>query len=805
MYALRRTLDYGGYLSDDARDLVGRRIRECGGLFLIALAVTMGLALATWSVKDPSLSHATSAPVRNMLGVPGAVAADLLMQLVGTAAIAVVLPIAIWGWRLILHRGLDRERLRLALWLAGIVFAAAFASCLPTTARWPLPTGLGGVIGDAVLRFPAWLLGAPLSGVSRFVMATLTGAIALATLATACRIGTRDADVDPEEEAEQVDTEPGLFERIFISLGLVYHGFLAFKTWLKRSSHDDDAVAPPRRLRGARIEPRMGGAVQGESDDADEEEEEDEDEDAEQPAPRPRKAPRPRPSRGGRFELPAINLLAAPKANERYAPNQKAIDETATALAGVLQDFGVRGEIINAHPGPVVTLYELEPAPGVKSSRVIGLADDIARSMSALAARVAVVAGRNAIGIELPNPKREKVYLRELLAAEDYKDSSAKLPLCLGKTIGGDPVIVDLARMPHLLIAGTTGSGKSVAINTMILSLLYCLKPDQCRLIMVDPKMLELSVYDSIPHLLTPVVTDPKKAVVALKWAVREMEDRYKKMAKLGVRNIDGYNTRVAEARQKGETLTRTVHTGYDKESGEAIYEDEVLELEPLPYVVVIVDEMADLMMVAGKDIEGAIQRLAQMARAAGIHVILATQRPSVDVITGTIKANFPTRVSFQVTSKIDSRTILGEQGAEQLLGQGDMLYMAGGGRISRVHGPFVSDDEVEKVVRHLKAQGVPEYLEEVTAGGEEDEGGNPVFDSTGMGASDGGDLYQQAVAIVRRDRKASTSYIQRRLQIGYNRAASLMERMEKEGVVGQANHAGKREILVGEEDAERY
>ncbi|TMJ51272.1 MAG: cell division protein FtsK, partial [Alphaproteobacteria bacterium] len=465
--------------------------------------------------------------------------------------------------------------------------------------------------------------------------------------------------------------------------------------------------------------------------------------------------------------------------------------------------FGVRGEIINAHPGPVVTLYELEPAPGIKSSRVIGLSDDIARSMSALSARVAVVPGRNAIGIELPNPRRERVYLRELLASEGYATSGAKLPLCLGKTIGGEAVIVELARMPHLLIAGTTGSGKSVAINTMILSLVYRLRPEECKLIMVDPKMLELSVYDGIPHLLTPVVTDPKKAVVALKWAVREMEERYKKISKLGVRNIEGYNARVAEALARGETLTRTVHTGYDRESGDAIYEKENLELDPLPYVVVIVDEMADLMMVAGKDIEGAIQRLAQMARAAGIHVILATQRPSVDVITGTIKANFPTRISFQVTSKIDSRTILGEQGAEQLLGQGDMLYMAGGGRISRVHGPFVSDEEVEKVVRHLKSQGAPHYLDAVTADELEEEDG-AVFDATAMGG-EANDLYQQAVQIVLRDRKASTSYIQRRLQIGYNRAASIMERMEEEGVVGAANHAGKREILVGEGNDGRY
>ncbi len=474
----------------------------------------------------------------------------------------------------------------------------------------------------------------------------------------------------------------------------------------------------------------------------------------------------------------------------------------------MLGDFGVRGQIINARPGPVVTLYELEPAPGIKSSRVIGLADDIARSMSALSARVAVVSGRNAIGIELPNDKREKVYFREMLSADEYTDTQAKLPLCLGKTIGGEPVVVDLARMPHLLIAGTTGSGKSVAINTMILSLLYRLSPDQCRLIMVDPKMLELSVYDGIPHLLTPVVTDPRKAVVALKWAVREMEERYKKMSKLGVRNIDGYNVRLAEAKQKGEQLSRTVHTGYDKESGDAIYEKEELDLEALPYIVVIVDEMADLMMVAGKDIEGAVQRLAQMARAAGIHVILATQRPSVDVITGTIKANFPTRISFQVTSKIDSRTILGEQGAEQLLGQGDMLYMAGGGRISRVHGPFCSDDEVEKVVRHLKSQGQPQYLEAVTAAEEEefDDDGNPVFDATSVGATgDATDLYQQAVQIVTRDKKASTSYIQRRLQIGYNRAASIMERMENEGIVGQANHAGKREILVGQEEHAKY
>ncbi len=509
------------------------------------------------------------------------------------------------------------------------------------------------------------------------------------------------------------------------------------------------------------------------------------------------------------YEDPPLALLMPPPESTGEVLSSGALEQNARLLEGVLEEFGIRGEIIDVRPGPVVTLYELEPAPGTKSSRVIGLADDIARSMSAVSARVAVVQGRNAIGIELPNQRRETVFLRELVSAEDFGESRQKLAIALGKTIGGEPVIVDLARMPHLLVAGTTGSGKSVAINTMILSILYQLRPEQCRLIMIDPKMLELSIYEGIPHLLTPVVTDPKKAVVALKWAVREMEDRYKKMAKVGVRNIDGFNARVVEAAAKGEVITRTVQTGFNRETGEPIFETEQMELSPLPYIVIIVDEMADLMMVAGKDIEGAIQRLAQMARAAGIHLIMATQRPSVDVITGTIKANFPTRISFQVTSKIDSRTILGEQGAEQLLGQGDMLHMAGGGRISRVHGPFVSDGEVEKVVAHLKAQGHPAYLDVVVAEEGTDEAKSdpaedrPVFERSAMGAGgdDDSELYDQAVKVVLRDKKCSTSYIQRRLQVGYNKAASLVERMEKEGIVGQANNAGKREILVYSRD----
>jgi DNA segregation ATPase FtsK/SpoIIIE, S-DNA-T family len=803
MAAIDRGFDGLSFLSDAMREGLRRRLCELGGLTLIVFATLVALALATWSVQDPSLSHATNAPVRNILGVPGAIVADLLTQLFGLAALAFILPIAIWGWRLVTHRPMQRERVRLLFWLLGVLLTAGCASALPRSGAWPLPVGLGGVIGDWMLRLPAVLSGGTLVGPARVAVAVVSGAGMLLCFAVAAGFGWR-AQADDAEGPLEEDEAPG-----WIPLGWITHGFLSLKARLTRAlTRRPSARAPARSEtpQHARVEPRFDAGARVTLQPAVAPEADDENEASPQAARKPKAAPRaPRRSPSGGYVLPSLELLATPKAIGRAVLSADALQTNATALEGVLADFGVRGEIINARPGPVVTLYELEPAPGIKSSRVIGLADDIARSMSALSARVAVVAGRNVIGIELPNPTREKVYLREQLASRDYVDSSAKLPLCLGKTIGGEPVIVDLARMPHLLIAGTTGSGKSVAINTMILSLLYRLRPEQCRLIMVDPKMLELSVYDGIPHLLTPVVTDPKKAVVALKWAVREMEERYKKMSKLGVRNIDGYNARVAEAKAKGEKLTRTVHTGYDKQSGEAIYENEELDLEPLPFIVVIVDEMADLMMVAGKDIEGAVQRLAQMARAAGLHVILATQRPSVDVITGTIKANFPTRISFQVTSKIDSRTILGEQGAEQLLGQGDMLYMAGGGRISRVHGPFCSDEEVEKVVRHLKSQGTPQYLEAVTAADDEDEDGDAVFDATGMGQPEGGDLYQQAVQVVMRDRKASTSYIQRRLQIGYNRAASLMERMEKEGVVGQANHAGKREILVGEEDAERY
>jgi S-DNA-T family DNA segregation ATPase FtsK/SpoIIIE len=810
MPAIERVIPLVSHLPASIREALARRLRELTGLGLIALSGVAAAALMTWSVQDPSLSHATSRAIRNVLGYPGAIGADLLMQILGLGAIMLIMPVAVWGWRMLTHRPFDREALRLGCWILCTVIAAGFASCFPHGGAWPLPTGLGGVVGDALVRAPAVVFG-PAGFIYRLVLGVILFGAMMAAFLFACGWGARPRE---DEELTQIEDDDAPFveeeeSRSSVSLGWIFHAIMSAKArvgWFISTAYRSlVSSSPAPRISFERQEPNIDGRrAPSLAPQHDEEAYEEEDEEEEEPvarAPRKKAAPRqPAKKSSDKFELPSLSVLTAPKASDRQPLSKSELEANSRALESVLGDFGVRGEIVKANPGPVVTLYELEPAPGIKSSRVIGLADDIARSMSALSARVAVVPGRNAIGIELPNAHREKVYLRELLNAKESGESVAKLPLCLGKTIGGDPVIIDLARTPHMLIAGTTGSGKSVAINTMILSLVYRLRPDQCRLIMVDPKMLELSVYDGIPHLLTPVVTDPKKAVVALKWAVREMEERYKRMSKLGVRNIDGYNQRLVEAKGKGEELSRTVHTGFDKETGKAIYEEEKLDLEPLPYIVIIVDEMADLMMVAGKDIEGAVQRLAQMARAAGLHVILATQRPSVDVITGTIKANFPTRIAFQVTSKIDSRTILGEMGAEQLLGQGDMLYMAGGGRISRVHGPFASDEEVEKVVRHLKTQGQPEYLEAVTAEEPTDEDG-AVFDSTGMGGDGGGDLFSQAVAIVKRDRKASTSYIQRRLQIGYNRAASLMERMELEGIVGQANHAGKREILVAEEE----
>ena len=561
----------------------------------------------------------------------------------------------------------------------------------------------------------------------------------------------------------------------------------------------EGALMSIRKLLGGRVEPAAGASAEPVPAVA-----------ASRPVP-PRRAPEP-DSEG--WTLPPLSLLKAAPPRSATGPSPESQQANARLLETVLSDYGVQGAIGEIHAGPVVTLYELEPAPGIRSARVIGLADDIARSLSVTAVRIATVPGRNVIGIEVPNARRETVYFSELLDLEAWHANPSRLCLALGKDISGAPIYADLARMPHLLIAGTTGSGKSVGINSMILSLLYRLSPDECRLIMIDPKMLELSIYDGIPHLMAPVVTEPAKAVTALKWTVREMERRYRGMSQLGVRNINGYNDRVAVARERGEVLMRRVQTGFDPETGKPIFEEQPLNLENLPYIVVVIDEMADLMMVAGKEIESTVQRLAQMARAAGIHVIMATQRPSVDVITGTIKANFPTRISFQVISKFDSRTILGEQGAEQLLGQGDMLYMQGGGRITRVHGPFVGDAEVEDVVRHLRQQGEPSYLDDVTSPFEEDApgGGGSGGGSGGGGAGNGlnggnfdgeAGLFDQAVALVAREGKASTSFIQRHLSIGYNRAAKLIEQMEKEGMVGPANHVGKREVLLRREPAE--
>ncbi len=817
--------DYSGHFKVFFR----RRLSEITGIIILVAVITLSLALITWSASDPSLNQAVNRPVSNILGYPGAIVADILIQLFGLAAIALVLPFGFLGLRLMAAKPVRHMKLRIGFWFAGSISASAAIAALPVVGAWPLPIGLGGVVGDAVQAAIATMPYGTHLLVKMAFNAVFVGLAALGILSAAgvpdpfaseldeldvvpLRKAPKRRPVEDDEDVEDETVRFSLKSIAAIIFGFFWHMILSLRTgfvrWYRRRVTPDDPFGAVGTKARGRREPGFGdmperGSVDAtyDEDDTYDEEEDEEEEEEDYVARKPRKAAKPKrraATRGGQLDLytpPPVNLLAEAKKSVGPVLSSDALEENARMLEGVLEDFGVRGEIINVRPGPVVTLYELEPAPGIKSSRVINLADDIARSMSAVSARVAVVPGRNAIGIELPNAKRETVYLREMVASPEFKDSPMKLALGLGKTIGGEPVIVDLARMPHLLVAGTTGSGKSVAINTMILSLVYRLTPEQCRLIMVDPKMLELSVYDGIPHLLTPVVTDPKKAVVALKWAVREMEERYKKMAKLGVRNIDGFNARVAEAKDKGEVISRTVQTGFDRDTGEAIFENQMMDLEPLPYIVVIVDEMADLMMVAGKDIEGAIQRLAQMARAAGIHVILATQRPSVDVITGTIKANFPTRISFQVTSKIDSRTILGEQGAEQLLGQGDMLFMMGGGRISRVHGPFVTDGEVEKIVAHLKSQGQPDYLEEVTKDEqpEFDEDGGAVFDNGSFGDKSN-DPYDQAVQIVLRDRRASTSYIQRRLQIGYNRAASIMER---DGIVGAPNHAGKREILM--------
>ncbi|WP_120498218.1 DNA translocase FtsK [Kiloniella sp. EL199] len=767
-----------------------KRLIECLGVILLLTGIALFLSLVSYSPTDPGFNRATDGIAENLLGIYGAQIASFLLPFVGLSVYCLPLILTAWCWRCFKDHSLSHPWTRVMT--LPLLIITLFVACawLPQAEGWlglGQTSNLGGTFGQLALNESQPYLGDLSWALS---LASFLISIPLFLYAIALR----------KEEWQTIGR--GL-KFGFSAAGQIKHIFNAPNPF--KSNRDDNDATPDirgkrdqairRRAKKDRIEPTL----------------EDEKitnarvETSAKPAKPSKRIKAEEQGRlnletvDGEYELPPISILNDPPSDTgKNSLSKDALEKTARLLETVLDDFGVKGEIVTIRPGPVVTRYELEPAPGTKTSRVVGLADDVARSMSAISVRVAVVPGSTTIGIELPNSKRQTVYLQELMGSSDYDKDKGKLPIILGKDIGGIPSIVDLARMPHLLIAGTTGSGKSVAVNAMILSLLYRFTPDECKFIMIDPKMLELSVYDNIPHLLAPVVTEPKKAVVALKWTVREMEDRYRAMSKLGVRNIDGYNARMAEARKNGEILTRKVQTGFDPETGQPIHEEQPFDMNALPYIVVVVDEMADLMLVAGKDIEAAIQRLAQMARAAGIHIMMATQRPSVDVITGTIKANFPTRISFHVTSKIDSRTILGEQGAEQLLGQGDMLYMGQGGRIQRVHGPLVTDEEVEEVVNWLKKQAMPNYIESVTTEDSE----SPDFDaaapsSSGGNSSKADELYDRAVAEVIKSRKASTSYVQRRLQIGYNRAATIIERMEDEGVISSANHVGKREVLV--------
>ncbi|CAH2600881.1 DNA translocase FtsK [Rhodovastum atsumiense] len=822
--AVQARREAGRLASPTLRSLAHRRLAELAAVVLALVGVALLLALASYDPRDPSFNTATVRVARNMMGQPGALVADLLLQGFGFAGLLPGIALLAWAWRIGSHRGLANLPLRVIALVAALPVSAAVLAAIPgpkgEQITWPTEAGPGGAAG-AVAKVDVLAAGQDLLGAAGPVLVwTLAAILAgmLVVLALGLTAGEWHVALGMARRAGgAARAGGGMLGRALGRAGSASVGVLQRINGSRPERESEPEPVPVAEPTAApafmpRREPRITMPPAAESA---------------PPAARaltgtaipppppaaepPKKVPvvpkkptpAPAPLRQESFSVeagwrfPPLDLLKPPPSRANSgAPTEEALQANARLLESVLSDYGVQGQIVEIRPGPVVTLYELEPAPGIRSARVIGLADDVARSLSVTAVRIATVSGRNVIGIEVPNARRETVYLSELLNTEAWQKHPARLALTLGKDIGGGAIIADLARMPHLLVAGTTGSGKSVGINAMIMSLLYRLSPDQCRLILIDPKMLELSVYDGIPHLMAPVVTEPAKAVVALKWTVREMERRYRAMSQLGVRNIGGYNDRVAEAQARGEVVTRRVQTGFDPETGKPIFEEVPLALEKLPFIVVVIDEMADLMMVAGKEIEAAVQRLAQMARAAGIHVIMATQRPSVDVITGTIKANFPTRISFQVISKFDSRTILGEQGAEQLLGQGDMLYMIGGGRITRVHGPFVSDREVEDVVAFLREQGEPQYLEEVTEAAEE--GGEGLAMSGIAGASDGEKgLFDQAVAIVSREGKASTSFIQRHLQIGYNRAARLIEQMEKEGIVGPANHVGKREVLV--------
>ncbi|MBU6234277.1 MAG: DNA translocase FtsK 4TM domain-containing protein [Alphaproteobacteria bacterium] len=781
-------------------------MQDAWGLTLCGAGAFTIASLLSYTPSDPSFNNTNAGAPFNTGGIAGAYLADAVIQAIGLAGI-VPAAVAIVRGVMVLRRSetVFSTGARVLMLACATVLASVALARIPAPAMWAPLAYLGGVTGTGLL-----------SGIANLLQGAIGGAAFTATAAVAAMASTVLAALSiglPAYSWGDIG-RLALSCTAYAAMGIA-NAWQHARGWFENTDEDDSEIKKPRRATTAE-RMRKTPKVESTEEDTDEESEEDGDDDmptlrAVRPSNdaiinKPKKKEKSQHqsalalrSDDSDWEFPDIEILQeAPDEDESDDLDERALKKNAELLSKVLDDYGISGEIVRINPGPVVTLYELEPSPGTKSSRVIGLSDDIARSMSAVSVRAAVVPGRNVIGIEIPNKKRRKVYMRSLLSTEAYANSTYRLPLALGKDIGGEPVVAELAKMPHLLVAGTTGSGKSVAVNTMITSLLYKLSPEQCRFIMIDPKMLELSIYDDIPHLLCPVVTEPGKAIVALKWTVHEMEERYRAMSKLGVRNIDGYNARIREAQQKGEVLTRKIQTGFDPETGKPVYEEQPIELIELPFIVVVVDEFADLMLVAGKEVENAVQRLAQMARAAGIHLIMATQRPSVDVITGIIKANFPTRISFQVTSKIDSRTILNEGGAEQLLGMGDMLYMATGGKIQRVHGPFVSDDEVREIVEHLKAQGEPQYLESITQGGD-DEGGEEGTGDMFGGTGSGDDLYDQAVALVAREGKASTSFLQRHLQIGYNRAATLIEKMEKQGVVSPANHVGKRDVLVGE------
>ena len=772
----------------EAKNWINKIIGTAAGIGLIAFGLCLILGMAGYNPADESFNVSNSDKISNFMGRFGSYSADFIVNSYGLAIFIFLLPVFVWGVLLIKHQKIIEFKIRLFAVLLGIVTLAGF---LWQTASAPLEKiSLAGkfshLLPQYLIRlFKSWKM----DGYENIAATVLLGVIAVMSFNLAMGVTFRHWAAATKATWRFIwATSLGLYAFCY----RLCHPLSLFES-------ENKVVKKVAKNITAKKEPSLSVATPPETDKKAKKEITE--------APKSEKTSAEVIAFTGKkqadnagYQYPDINLLKKPKEKLGLSVNEKELNETARVLEGVLEEFGVHGNIVKIRPGPVVTLFELEPAPGTKTSRVISLADDIARSMSAVSVRIAVVPGSNTIGIEIPNAKRQTVWLRDLLEDSNFVDSKNTLNVVLGKDIGGKNVYADLAKMPHLLVAGTTGSGKSVGVNSMILSLLYRMTPEECKFIMIDPKMLEFSIYNGIPHLLTPVITDPAKAVIGLKWAVREMEERYRAMACLSVRNISGYNLKLKELREKGEKPMRTIQVGFDPETGKPKYEQQMLDTTPLPYIVIVVDEMADLMLVAGKEVEAAIQRLAQMARAAGIHLIMSTQRPSVDVITGTIKSNFPTRISFQVTSKIDSRTILGEQGAEQLLGKGDMLYMPAGLRPQRIHGGFVNDDEVEAVVNFLKEQRQPEYVEGVTEGELEQKGkdAGALFDRTPMGASGNSkdDLYEQAVAIVRNDKKASTSYIQRRLGIGYNKAASIIERMENEGIITPADHVGRREVI---------